>query len=222
MAWIIVTIVIFIAVLYWRVSWPLGIMAVIVIGSLAWYAHYDNEKKARRQEIAETALEQKIKQALENASPEGKSWQVEYVEDPTIAKHIGRNASIVSNDGLCHLNVGKRLDGREQVGLQCPDFKKYGDRDMEIKFDDAASSDYIDIGKFADDSGIYISPYLFVSPGHIDYKEFINRLKNRNTLAINIPADQGVWVKFTLEGAAEALSKLGKPQAPTLPGEKNH
>jgi len=222
MAWIIGIIVIFFAVLYWRVSWPLGILAVIVVGSLAWYAHYDSEKKTREQEIAVVALKQKIAQALENASPEGKEWQVEYVEDPTIAKRIGRDASIISNDGLCRLDVGKRLDGKEQTGLHCPDFKNYVDKDMEIRFDDAAASDWIDVGKFNDDSGVYISPYIFVSPGHIGYKEFIDHLKNGNTLAIKIPADDGVWVKFKLEGAAEALSKLGKPQAAQVPGGENH
>jgi hypothetical protein len=218
MAWIIGSVVIIIAVLYWRVSWPLGIVAVIIIGSLAWYAHYDSGKTAHEQEISQRALAQKIRQALENASPEGKEWRVEYVEDPASAQRIGRNASIVSNDGLCRFVVGKRLDGREQAGLQCPDFKKYNDKDMEIRFDGAASSDYIDIGKFNDDSGIYISPYLFVSPGHIAYKAFINHLKVGHSLALKIPAEHGVWVTFTLEGGADALSKLGKPLVPSVPG----
>jgi len=212
MAWIIGTIVILFAVLYWRVSWLLGILVVIVVGSLAWYGHYVNEKNAREQEIATAALKQKIAKALENASPDGKDWHIKYELDPSSGMDVARNASIISNDGLCRLVVEKRFDGSDRTGLHCPDFKNYEDKDMEIKFDDAASSDKIDIGKFTNESGVYISPFLFVSPLYIDYKEFMNRLKVGKTLAIKIPAEEGVWVNFNLEGGAEAVNKLGRVQ----------
>jgi hypothetical protein len=222
MAWIIATIVIVIAVLFWRVSVPFGVLAVIVIGLLSLYAHYDNQKKAREKEAAKTAFHQKVSRALEDASPEGKEWHVDYVKDPATAKNMARDASIISNDGLCRLVVEKRPDGSDRAGLHCPDFKKYGDNDMEIKFDNATTSDKIDIGRFNDNSGVYISPFIFVSPAHIDYKEFIEHLKEGNTLAIKIPAEEGVWVRFKLEGGADALSRLGKPQTPVVPGDANH
>lgn len=212
MAWILATIVIVIAVLFWRVSVPFTILAAVIIGLMSLYAHYDTKKRAREDEIATAALEQKIQQALENASPEGKEWHVDYVVDPETAKNMARSASIISNDGLCRLVVEKRPDGSDRTGLLCPDFKNYGSKDMEIRFDNAATADKIDIGDFNDNRGVYISPFMFVSPGHIDYTEFIDLLKDARTLAIKIPAEKGVWVRFKLEGAADALNKLGKAQ----------
>lgn len=212
MAWIIGIMVVVIAVIFWREALPIGILAVIVIGSMALYEHYDNEKKAHEKEIAAAALKQKISKAMENASPEGKEWHVYYEQDPAIAKNVARYASIVSNGGLCRLVVRKRSDGSDQTGLYCPDFKMYEYKDMQIKFDNATTPDKIDIGKFNDKSGIYVSPFLFVSPGHIDYKDFMNRLKAGKTLAINVSAEDGIWVKFNLDGGVEAINMLGKEQ----------
>jgi hypothetical protein len=215
MSWILATIFIVFLVLFWRVSVPFTITAAVVIGLMSLYAHYDTQKRVREEEIATAALEQKIEQALENATPEGKEWHVDYVEDPETAKNMARRASIMSNDGLCRLVVEKRPDGSDRTGLLCPDFKNYGNKDMAIRFDNAATSDKIDIGEYNDKSGVYISPFIFVSPDHIDYTEFIDHLKDASTLAIRIPAEKGVWVRFKLEGAAEALNKLGKAQVPT-------
>lgn len=194
----------------WRISLPFGIAGAVVIVSLALYAHYDNEKKAQEKEIEAAAFKQKISTALANASSEGKEWLVSYEQEPVSGKSVARNAYIISNDSLCRLVVEKRSDNTELTGLYCPDFNMSAYDDIEIRFDDDTTSHKIDIGKFNNNTGIYISPYIFVSPGYIGYEKFINRLKAGKTLAINIPSEEDVWVTFSLKGSPEALSKLGK------------
>ena len=214
MSWLVGIIAVIVVIMFWRIFLPLGIFAVIVIGAIALFIHYNDEKSASKLEAEHKALKQKISTARENASPEGKRWEVFYKKDPASGIEMGRAVRIRSNDALCSLSVERLLDGSELTDIDCPDFKISEWEDIEVKFDNEATSNKMDIKSYSDSDGIYIPSYQDSYSDDLSYAKFIEQLKTGKAVAIKMPAADGIWMAFSLLGFSEAFNKLGKQREP--------
>ena len=97
----------------------------------------------------------------------------------------------------------------ELTGIYCPDFKISPYSDIEVKFSEAEFSRTMDLERFSDGESVYIPPYQ--SRGsHMAYKKFVAGLKSNKSVAIKLPAADGVWMTFRLEGSGTAIDSLGK------------
>ena len=215
MAWIIGIICIIIVVIFWRIFLPLGVVAAVGIGLIVLGAQYGQEKKKEKKEAEKAALKQKISDARANATSEGKEWRVSYRQDPASGKQVVRSCYISSNDGLCTLKVQKRLNGNELTGLYCPDFKISEYKDIEVKFDNIATSNKMDLESYSNSDDVYIPSSQSSYSGYLSYEKFISRLKDGTAVAIKIPSAGGVWMTFSLKNSSEALDELGKEKETT-------
>jgi type II secretory pathway pseudopilin PulG len=213
MAWLIGIFCVVVVIIFWRIFLPLGILALVGIVVL-FMAIQDNEEKRAREKAQQAAeLRQKIAQARENATSEGKEWRVSYQKDPASGVMIARQVHIESNDSLCTLTVEKRLNGAELTDLDCPGFNVSGRGDIEVKFSSAETSVKMDLKSYGNSKGVYIPSYQANYKGYYSYDHFIESLKNNKAVAIKIPSAGGVWMSFSLKGSSEALNQLGKQAA---------
>jgi hypothetical protein len=166
-------------------------------------------------------------------------WEVFGEVDPASNKKIGTKAYIrQSNDGLCSVMVLHLLEGIRLTGFQCS-FKflirqHFNNNKIGIKFSDNNTLHIMHLNSFDDEQGpivnaVYVDPNgeplnIFTAENYdlnaYSYEDFINGLNSAKTLAIKItPAmdhESGhlaldpVWITFSLNGAKEAISKLGK------------
>lgn len=213
MEWLIGIICVVIVVYFWRIFLPLGLLAAAALGLFYVYEDQKSKSAAQERERTEAAFKLKVEEARRNASPEGKEWKVFYEEDPASGKNVARYAAVPSNDSLCALLVQKRLNGGQLTGLRCPDFEIRAYEDIEVKFDNLETSDKMDLEKYTDSDGVYIPSSQSKYSGYLDYQEFINRLKSGNAVAIKLPSSDGLWMTFSLKGAANAINELGKEKA---------
>ncbi len=105
MGWLIGTICVVIAICFWRIFLPLGLVAGVVLGGFLLYEQNKTERKKEAEAKAAQQLQNKVAVAQKNASAEGRKWVVYGRRDPASYKIIARTASITSNDGLCKLTV---------------------------------------------------------------------------------------------------------------------
>lgn len=209
MGWLIGIVCIVIAVYFWRIFLPLGLVVALAAGIFYLKTENENKKRDAQRKVEETVLRQKISAARANASTKGKKWKVWFENDPASGDKVTRGAYITSNDGLCELQVQKRLNGSRLTGLDCPDFKISEYDDIEVKFDNYKTSDKMDIKSYSDSDRVFIPSYQAEYSDFLSYDEFIKRLKVGKTVAIKIPSTGGVWMAFTLDGASVALEALG-------------
>lgn len=194
-------------VILWRIFLPLGVLAAV---GAALLIYHNEERKTQEKERAAAALRQKILEARASTTSEEKEWHITYALDPATGKKVVRSAYINSNDGLCYLTVQKRLDGAQLTGFDCLNFKIPEWDDIEVKFDEDATSDKMNLESYSDSDDVYIPSYQADHSGHLSYEEFIGRLKDGKTVAIKIPAADDVWMTFSLKGSTRALDRLGK------------
>ncbi len=196
-------------VIFWRIFLPLSVLAAVGVALLIYH---NEERKTQEKERAAAALRQKISEARANTTSEEKEWHVTYALESATGKKVVRSAYINSNDGLCYLTVQKRLDGAQLTGLDCLDFKISEWDDIEVKFDNVATSDKLDLKSYSDSDDVYIPSYQADYSGYLSYEKFIGRLKAGKAVAIKIPAADDVWMTFSLKGSTKALNRLGKEQ----------
>ncbi len=192
----------------WRIVLPIGVVAAIAVGALMYYNAW---QEAQERERAAAALRQKIFEARANITLEEKEWHVTHAVDPATGRNIVRSAYVNSDDGLCYLNVQRRLDGARLTGLDCLGFQLSESGDIEVNFDDDATSDRMALESYSNSDDVYIPSYQ--ADGYLSYEKFIDRLRIGNTVAIKIPAADDVWMTFSLKGSAKALDRLGQEEA---------
>lgn len=172
--------------------------------------HEETEKRYEERVKRENELSARVEQAQRDATPEGKRWEVRYDRDPASGKYVGRRAVISSNDNLCKLSVQLRMNGNQLTGLECPGFEISAWRDIEVKFDNVATSATMDLEGYSDGSGVYIPSSQSPSySAHLDYEKFLARLQGGTAVAVKVPVLDGIWVTFSLNGSSEAIGKLG-------------
>lgn len=208
MAWLIGLIAVVVIVVFWRIFLPLGVIALILaLGAGAWI--YLAEQSSKRERVQAALLRERIIEAAQaTASSEGKKWTAQLSPDPASDTKVYRGASIESNDGLCGLRVEKRLNGTELTDLTCSQFElKSYQGDLEVKFNHHAKSYRMELKSYSGGSGVYIPSYQF--SGNLPYKDFIKALQTGNAVAFSGSGFGSRWMTFSLNGAADAISKLG-------------
>lgn len=207
MGWLIGIVCVILVLVFWRVFLPLGVIAAAAIG--LFVLHENNESEKRQREIQQAAQANRTKIAIAKQNETPKDWTLLYESDPASGKKIARTASIQSDDGLCFLSVQKRIEGTELAGLNCPGFEISKYSDIDVKFDTDEVSRRMRLDTYSNSNEVYIPSYQYDYSGHLKYEEFIKKLSQANTLAINIPAQEKFWTRFNLENAPGVISLLG-------------
>ncbi len=196
----------------WLALGVLGIVVLVGLG-IGGISLYDGQKREMRKQeaLAQTKeRRERIERARSNATSDDKKWGVVFRIDPASGEKIIRMAAVRSNDGLCRLQVEKRLNGTELTGFYCKEFTISPYNALEAKFDFMDKSESLPLKKFSDGNDVYIpsSDYSLPKDG---YKKFLQNLSKGKMVAFRATEFEGYWVSFTLRGAAEAISGLGKP-----------
>lgn len=211
MAWLVGIICVILIIAFWRVFLPLALIAGVAFAIFIVSSQEKQENRRKAKQAAEDALRTKIAVAQQNATSEGKEWQVYYQPDPASQIPIARYASVRSDDDLCYLSVQKRINGTELTELSCSEIPINWYRSLEIKFDSIEVSQEMELKQYSDSTGGYISSY---QPSYrLEYDRFIDLLQSANSLAVKVPATEMFWTRFNLQGAAHAIEQLGKPQS---------
>ena len=184
------------------IKFSILIIVLVFLGAGIYHLY---EKK--KMENLENKMAQEKQDKINAAKLYNKEWHVLYERDPASGKRIARTAYVTSEDGLCELSVQKRVNGNELTGLDCIGVTIYPYSDINIKFDKKNVSKSMNLQKYTDSDGVYISSYNQYS---MTYESFIIGLINRNRVAIEIPVFDSFWATFTLKGSSRAINSLGK------------
>jgi hypothetical protein len=124
MAWLIGIVCIVLVIKFWRIFLPLGLIAGVAIGLILLDAERTDRAQAKleQQKLEQRKLKvQKVQRAL-NASPmKDTKWEISSETDPASGKPVPRTASVVSDNGLCRLQVEQRVDRTRLAGIYCDD-----------------------------------------------------------------------------------------------------
>lgn len=182
------------------------IISTIAIGGYYIYEEYKQQKIAEESELRKRDIEA----SRSTATAEGKQWRLHLETDPASGEKIARRASVISNDGLCRLQVEERLNGTKLTGVFCRQFRIERYKGVEVKFGYLETSNTMPLETFSNSDDVYIPSSSYKYDKENNYDAFINRLKTGEAVALKTEAFEGYWVKFTLKDAAISLSNLGK------------
>lgn len=214
MGWIVGIICIILVVVFWRIFAPLAVIVVLAIGGFLVYDNNQNNKREREREQAERTLSDKLAAVINNAGHAELQWVVQNVRDPASGESIPRSASILSDGGVCTLQVEQRINGTRLAGIYCPGFKVDRYANIEVKFDNRPTSDEMQLEAFANVDDVYIPSSQRINSNRLQYDEFLRRLTNAKKVALQLKFDVvgHHWVTFSLTGARPALVAIGALQ----------
>jgi hypothetical protein len=215
-AWLIGFLTVLLAIVFWRAT--LVLVAILCVGGLVLYLYVQGESEqyarakadeARRARQTLAAAQQTISAAQQNQTP--KEWTVSTERDPASGQAVPRSAHVLSDDGLCTLNVEQRINGARLTGVLCGRLKIDWTTDIDVKFDNRDTSDRMRLQTFSDGDGVYIPSEQFKYSGELEYKEFLRRLASTSKVALQINfTDAGEhWITFSLSKSREALGTIG-------------
>jgi hypothetical protein len=209
-----------------------GVLLFDLVRERSYQASLEEERLRREQEInaAVYDLKLRITQAQDRPS-EGRKWRIVGEQDPASNRTVGRLARIVSDDGLCRMDIGNLLGltGRgiyvvcefnidafpfSRAGLSSG--AEYFPRTALIKFDFESKSRMVDILWLENRTRISIHFHENVLTNMRQLDSFTKDVASGKALAVELfPMAGGenldpIWVRFSLEGAKEAIAKLGK------------
>lgn len=197
----------------WLLIGVVGLLIISALGVGGYYFYEENQREIKAKlKAEETELRKRtIEAARSTATAEGKQWLLNLESDPASGEDIARRASIISNDGLCRMQVEERLNGTKLTGIYCSQFviNKYDG--VEVKFDFLETSSGMPLETFSDGADVYIPSSSRSYSKENSYEVFINRLKTGKAVALKTKAFEGYWVTFTLKDADVTISTLGKP-----------
>jgi len=222
MGWVIAIICIILVVIFWRIFLPLGVIAAVVIALAFLYfkAQSDRDDEKRLQAERETqeriarahaAVQQKIAKSQRNGASVEREWEVATEADPASGAQVPRVARVLSDDGLCRLQVEQRLNATRLAGVYCPGLKVATGSDVEVKFDNRPTSDKMRLERFSNSADAYIPSQQPTYGGLLSYDEFLLRMTTAKKVALllNIEGAGEHWFAFSLEGSRPALIKIG-------------
>jgi len=214
MGWVVGLICLIIAIIFWRFILPVAVIVAAILFGFHEHQMQKQEKKEQqraweaeqqakeRAEKVET-IKQKVAIAQQNATADGKEWEIQTRIDPASGKKVVSSVSIQSNDGLCYLRPEKQLNGDELTDISCPGIGFYVGS-LEIKFDTHGVSTTVNFNG-------YIVDKKYKHNEELSYKQFINGLKTANHVAIKVPAAHQFWTRFSLKNSAMFIGYLGGP-----------
>ena len=223
MGWIVAIICIILVVIFWRIFVPLAIVAAVGFALLLLYIIVDsNQKEHKRaqaeQEVrekftkAQAAAQERIAKAKATAGDVVQQWEVSAETDPASGEKVPRYASVLSDDGLCQLQVEQRINATRLAGIHCPGLKvsTYTD-DIEVKFDNRPTSDKMRMERFSSGDDVYIPSKQWEYGHQLPYDVFLQRMTEAKKVALLLTIEGAGqhWITFSLVGSGPALIKIG-------------
>lgn len=155
----------------------------------------------------EEAVRKRIANAKATAGNMVRAWEIWSETDPASGAKVPRTASIVSDDGLCQLQVEERMNGTRLASIVCSGLKIAIDR-IEVKFDNRPKSDEMRIERFSNSRDVFIPSNQW---SHLAYDEFLRRITEANKVALLLTIEGAGqhWMTFSLTGSGPALTKIG-------------
>ena len=209
MAWLIAIICIILVVVFWRIFLPLALIAAVGLGLLLLYVLAESNRSERQRKLAEQAVGERIARAKATAGDVVREWEVHLATDPASGEKVPRYASVLSDDGLCRLQVEERMSGARLTSIDCSGLKISPYSDIEVKFDNRSMSDTMDIERFSNSDTVYVPSYQY--RGRLSYDEFLRRMTGTNKVALLLDVEGAGqhWITFSLRGSSPALTKIG-------------
>ena len=226
MAWLIAIICIILVVVFWRVFAPiiaLAVVGAVLLGIVLYFnsesnkREYERKQQAERESVARERESTRAKLAQGNAKAAvvQRQWEIRTEKDPASGASVPRTATVISDNSLCALSVEQRLDGTKLTGIYCDDLNilvdKY-DGEIELKFDNRATSDKMPLEVFSDSRSAYIpSSPVGSMRNALPYGEFLRRMTEAKKVALSLHV-AGIgqeWFVFSLDGCALALASIG-------------
>jgi len=214
MTWLIAIICIILIIYFWRIFLPLGIVAAIGLAILIGYFQMESNRNERNRKLEEQAARErtiKAKEGIAKAKDAGKDivreWEVFSETDPASGKKVPRSASVLSDDGLCRLQIEKRINGTRLAGIYCPSLKISSYEKIEVKFDNRDTSDTMKIERFSNSDDVFISSYQSTYDRNLSYDEFLRRMTRATKIALLLDMKEvgKHWITFSLGGSGPAL-----------------
>lgn len=222
MDWIIAIICIVIVFIFWRIFLLLALIIGVGLGALFLYEEVNSNRNESKRVQAEKEIQEKIAQAnamtrarIANAETSSKNvereWEIWAQTDPASGLNVPRNASVLSDNGLCRLRVEQRIDASRLTGIYCPGIKLSTYSEIDVKFDNRTTSDKMKIEKFSDINDVYISANQSTYNRLLQYDEFLQRMTvaKKVALLLSVEGAGQHWFTFSLAGSGPALIKIG-------------
>lgn len=209
MIWLIGIICIILVIVFWRIFLPLALIAAVGLGLLLLYVLAESSRSERERKLAEQTVRERIAKAKATAGDIVREWEVQLATDPASGEKVPRYASVLSDDGLCRLQVEERMSGARLTSIDCSGLKISPYSDIEVKFDNRSMSDTMDIERFSNSDIVYVPSYQY--GGRLSYDEFLRRLTGANKVALLLDVEGAGqhWLTFSLRGSSPALTKIG-------------
>jgi hypothetical protein len=215
MGWLVTIICIILVAIFWRVLLPIAavliVLALVGGGLTLLYLKSDKDRTERQQAKAEHELRQRIATAQATAKGQARTWEVWSETDPASGARVPRNALVLSDDGLCRLQVEERINRDRLAGLYCSGLKVSSYNDVEVKFDNRATSDRMRLERFSNGDDVYIPSSQYNYSGQLPYNEFLQRMTTAKKVALLLTVEGAGqhWIAFSLAGSAPALIRIG-------------
>lgn len=223
MGWIVGIICIILVVVFWRIFAPLAVIAALALGGFLVYENNQSNKREREQVRAEQSLRDKLAAASSNTENTERQWVVQTVRDPASGESIPRSTSILSDGGICTLQVEQRINGTRLAGVYCPGFKIDRYDNIDVKFDNRPTSDAMGLETFSGGDDVFIPANQPTYSNHLRYDEFLRRMTSAKKVALRVKfhVTGNHWLTFSLTGAGPALLAIGalKP-IPVVPPDQ--
>ena len=221
MAWIVGIICIILIVVFWRIFASIAVIAAVGLALILLYVKIENDQNQRNQIAAEQRhviavqeLRTKIAKAQASAKGVSRTWEVSTEIDPASGAKVPRNASVLSDDGLCRLQFEQRINRARLAGVYCRDFK-VSTGDIEVKFDNRSTSDKMRVEKFSNGDDVFIPSSQNSYGSYLQYDELLRRMTVAQKLALLLNVDQvgQQWITFSLLGTGSAFAAIGAIQS---------
>ena len=222
MAWIVAIICIILIVIFWRIFVPLAVVVAVGIGVLLLYLKVDSDRSERARlqaekvvqekiAIANATIQERIAKAKASAGSVEREWEVSTEADPASGKNIPRTASVLSDNGLCRLQIEQRMTATRLAAIYCPGLKISPNDDIDVKFDNRATSDKMQITKFSNGDDVFISSNQATYNRRLQYDEFLQRMTVAKKVALLLTVEGAGqhWITFSLLGTGPALTTIG-------------
>lgn len=215
MGWLIALVCIVLVAIFWRVLLPIAAVLVVVAlvggGLLFLYLKFDSDRSERQRAKAEQQLSQRIATAQASAKGQERKWEVWSETDPASGARVPRNAFVMSDDGLCRLQVEERINRARLAGIYCSGLKISPYGDIDVKFDNRATSDRMRLERFSNGDNVYIPSSQYNYSGQLPYNDFLQRMTTAHKVALLLTVEGAGqhWIAFSLTGNAPALVEIG-------------
>jgi hypothetical protein len=214
MSWLIAIISIILIIVFWRIFLPLALVGGVIVGLviLVIYVKDKNttQKRIEQEQRAQDLIARRIASARANLDFTRK-WEVISEKDPSTRRNGPRYAGILSETGLCRLQVEQRLTGEKLTAIYCFGLNTTSDSELYVKFDNKSTADKVELRKFSNGNDSFIPSQQLVYSGRLSYEQFLQGLVSAQKVALQlkIGGSPESWEVFSMLGSEDALNAIG-------------